>query len=158
MQTPLTASEYLLVEDCSIWTEKRPLPVWRETLVPGLISVLSATVWYWWVSWPQSGLVLCPGWPSLQVNIINSTNIWKINYKWQNCQFGFCDENVWFSSRLHHAMSRTSLAYAGSLWLSVRNGSMYYLRSYIIKNQRGASKKTQLGFVLRKLYCIRPLA
>ena len=36
MQTPLTASEYLLVEDCSIWTEKRPLPVWREALVPGL--------------------------------------------------------------------------------------------------------------------------
>ena len=100
MQTPLTASEYLLVEDCSIWTEKRPLPVWREALVPGLISVLSATVWYWWVSWPQSGLVLCPGWPSLQVNIINSTNISKINYKWQNCQFGFCDENIWFSRNI----------------------------------------------------------
>lgn len=42
MQTLLTASENLLVEDCSIWTEKRPLPVWREALVPGLISDLSA--------------------------------------------------------------------------------------------------------------------
>ena len=102
LQTELTASEYLLVEDCSIWTEKCPLPVWSEALVPSLISVLSAYLGYWWVSSPHTlHWCIMLSKPSLRVNIINSTNIWKINYKLSNCHlasfvkiFEFCIENI----------------------------------------------------------------